>query len=476
MTRQLRSRGVSGGRAMSGGVLLLLWLGAHGCSDDQPPKYATPRDRDSGSERDSGADAGDRDGGDAQVEPEPDGGGADGGDGGGAAGDAGPEPVDPCELSAEDNTFLTMTPGANEGRFSLTTGTTGFGVAFEGPATVDCDTWSTIQVLPVQSSGAFAMPTTVIGDCVKVRELSLLRVAQGWRMVWIDNSADSTELQTMLLDDTMSGPVGDLRTTLTTNQLLEERPVLANVGGVPLVALLVTDTLGSEKTRVSTLRLDGQASMQDVVPEDADRKPIALSLAQIGAADAVLAWADASGKPGVWAQRLDLTGAAKGEPKLVTDATGGTTTVDLAPRSGNEGGALIYSTAVGGVNNEVRFRRLSSTGEFIADQIKVVSRPFQGRDASIARLGAGYVVAYRALPGGPITQNEIRLAFLTPEGDVARNSVGEMISYKVADSGAGGGRTTVRVSNDGQLLIGYIDTVDSQTVLRLVRRRLDCSL
>jgi hypothetical protein len=158
----------------------------------------------------------------------------------------------------------------------------------------------------------------------------------------------------------------------------------------------------------------------------------------------------------------------------VTDAVSGGDTVDLGTRP-EDGGGILYSVGIAGVNYEVRFRRLDQQGGFLGDEIKVIGSPLQARDASLAHLGDGYVVAYRQLPTGSATRAQLRLAFITKEGNPMRDSVGRLITTPLVDTSTSGGRVTARVSVEGELLVGFVDTdADGGPVFRLVRKRLDC--
>jgi len=485
-----RNGSKSNGRSAANVVLLIAALAAPGCGDDEGPKHATRRD--AGSEKDASPDGqvepGDRDASqstkDGAAEDE-DGGSAGrsgtGGKGssgsGGTGGSGGSQPTKPdpdrCKVSEDDNSWSTTAGLSNASQYSLTTGTTGFGVAFE-----DVMACKNIKVMPVQASGDFSVPQPQLSDdCSTIQDVSLLHVATGWRMVWVDNSAGTADLQSMVLSEDMSMIVGEMRTRLTNSLLVEQRPVLASLGGTPFVAFTAKDG-ETGKLRISTRGMDAQASLNDVLPESAERKPVNLAFRQIGNMNAVVAWTDETGSEtrGVWVQRTDLTATKVGDPVLVSDLAPAGATVDLAARDAeNEGGAIVYTSGVDAAP-EVRFRRLSATGEVLADEIKVVSGTLQGRDASMARLGGGYVIAYRALPGGPITEGELRITFVSKEGTVMRDAAGTLISYKIGTAGAGGGRTTLRVSNDGQLLVGLVDTDGTGTQIRLVRKRLDCTL
>jgi len=57
-----------------------------------------------------------------------------------------------------------------------------------------------------------------------------------------------------------------------------------------------------------------------------------------------------------------------------------------------------------------------------------------------------------------------------------RDRAGELISYKLADVSASAGRVTLRVSTDGQLLVGYMEGTGTDRKFMLIRKRLDCAL
>ena len=460
-------------------VVLLAWLGLHGCGDDSA-KPTPGKRRDAGGQMDTdasvdGSSGEDKDGSMAGGDGGP--GGRDAGPGsdddGGPAADGGKPGSEPeaCELSDDANSFAVDVPFSNDASYSVTKGSTGFGVAFHG---MGCDG---LEVMPVHSAGAFASPTKLLDDCVSVRDVSLLHVPTGWRLVWVDNSASSgAELQSMLVSENMSGSVGELRTRITDNAMLEQRPMLATVDGKPFLAFIAGDDAQGTR-RISTLVMDDKSALKDLLPDTKARKPNNLTLAQVGKDRVAVVWVEEQGMPGIWLQTTDLTGAAQGDPVQITELGSAGTAIDLATRDIGDGGALLYSVAIGGVNNEVRMRRIGPMGELVSDERKVVGAPLQGRDASFARLGGGYVVAYRALPGGPITSSEVRITFISKEGNQQHDAQGQLLTYKIADASAGGGRVTVRVSNDGQLLVGFVDqAAGGGRVLRLVRKRLDCAL
>jgi hypothetical protein len=380
--------------------------------------------------------------------------------------------VDACTEAAKQGEFSADVPFSGEGGYSLTMGTAGFGVAYLAEDAGCRSIWT----LPVLALGAIEGPKKVLSDCKTITDLTLLRVSAGWQLVWVDNADDSAEVQSTLLGEDLATPVGALRTRLTTNELHEQHPVLADVSGAPFVAFVATDP-STRKARVLGQRLDGRSELHELVPEDAGRRPIRLALTQIGAGNALLAWIDEAAETrGIWLQRLDLLGKTVEAPVQLSAFSASGSTVDFATRPPGEGGAVVYSVNVGGDNREVRFRRLSPTGELVGTEIKVVGAPLQARDASIARVGGGYCVAYRALPTAAGEQSQIRMTTISKDGVLTRDASGGLVSYPVADASADAGRVTIRLSNDGVLLVGFVDGSEDAKTIRLVRKRLDCAL
>jgi hypothetical protein len=395
--------------------------------------------------------------------------GADGGDD-----DAGMDPnqIDPtvrCEIAKENSLLELPVMFGSEAGFSIAPGVTGFGLAFQAGSCGQIDT------MPIAANGAFPAPSMLLGsDCVRLQDVALLRVSDGWRLGFVDNASGSAELQTLLLSDALTLPGDPVRSAVTNNMLRERAPVFANIAGVPHLAWIAEDLTTGER-RIERKRFDSEAKVETLLDFEAGHKPLGLAFAQLGRENAALAFVDEQGKHGIWLARLDKQAQPVGEPVLLSDFVSAGNSVDLATRE-EDGGAVLYSLDVGGVNHEVRFRRLDKDGAFLSDEVKIVGSPIQGRDASLARLGGGYAVAYRQLPGEGQPKSEIRLLFITKEGNVMRDSVGRLQSYPLADAAPNGGRISLRVSTDGQLLVAFLDDAGDGTKLRLVRKRLDCAL
>ena len=76
--------------------------------------------------------------------------------------------------------------------------------------------------------------------------------------------------------------------------------------------------------------------------------------------------------------------------------------LDLATDAG--GGAAVFGTTIAGLRSEVRARLVDGSGMPAAgtsEQV-ITLAPDSGRDATIAQLAGGYVVAYRALGATPM--------------------------------------------------------------------------
>ncbi|HTU62579.1 MAG TPA: hypothetical protein VMF89_29160, partial [Polyangiales bacterium] len=385
--------------------------------------------------------------------------------------DAGPkEPFDPredCEIVEERGELARAVSFSDESGFALTPGLTGFGVAYQS------DNCGAISVLPVASLGDYPEPKTLFPNCETIAQgVSLLYHGEGYRLRWVDNASGSGELQSLQLPSSLALPANPERSTLTNNVVRELAPVQASFASNAYLAWI--SQAGAERS----ILLQGSAASEPrtLIAADAEYAPTRLALSQLGNSTGALAFVSEAKKPGVYLLPLTAEGEPRGEPMQLTAAVSAGNTVDIATRA-EDGGAVIYSLNLG-ERREIRFRRLSTDGELISDEIKVVSFPLEGRDASISRLGGGYVVAFRSLLADDPNRAEVRVTFLTKEGNLQRDSAGNVASYVIAETSATGGRLTARVSQDGQLLVGFLDTSagDQGAQFRLIRKRLECAL
>jgi hypothetical protein len=101
----------------------------------------------------------------------------------------------------------------------------------------------------------------------------------------------------------------------------------------------------------------------------------------------------------------------------------------------------------------------------------------QGDSASVARLREavgwsagcrdGYAVVYRSYPDGG-AGTVLRLILLDAGADVVR-----AVDLTVPDVSNRGGRTTLRISGDGQLLVAWTDARADRVDMRAARIRCD---
>jgi hypothetical protein len=368
---------------------------------------------------------------------------------------------------------------ADEGGFALVPSfVTGFGVAFHAttPET-SCD--ENIKVAQLETTGALQTPVSLLSDCKTITDVALLGIADGWQLAWVDNATNSRELHTAQLaglDEAMQIGIEGRVTLTSDNDDQELRPTLAMIGKRPFLTWITSRVEGPSGMRVDRRRVMGRFIDEDesfaIVDEAADHLPQALALTRVAMEGrSALAWVGPQSKPGVWLQPLDETGHARGTPHKLTDRVGASSSVDVAHRL--DGAAVVYSIVIDDLP-QVRFRRLDELGDPRDDERALISPPLRAQDASLASLGGSYAVAYRALPGDGQASPEIRLMFVSREGNVTRDSAGRPISFFVAESTLSTGRTYVEVSNDGLLMIGWLDAGEDTNRLKVARRRLDC--
>jgi hypothetical protein len=384
----------------------------------------------------------------------------------GGAGFAPEIDVSACSI-ANDESFEIAVPFVRDG-FAIAAGHTDFGLAHLR----DAQCKHGIDAALVSSSSGIPTPHTVMEGCDTMRDVTLTGLPDGYQLAWTDNATNTIELHTLKLDAKLEAADDAERTTLTQNALFERSPVAAALNGEPVIAW-VGDASG--KRRILVQRPGGTAV--EPVPESAGREPIELAFGQVGPEHLVLAWVEEVANRGIWLLPLTGDGAALGEPTQLTNFAAPGSTVDVAGRV-EDGGAVVYSVGIDQTSFEVRWRRLWADGTQRGEEVKVVSSPLQGKDASIARLGGGYVIAYRAIPDGRVvTEPEIRLAFVSKDGNLSKDPQGRLISFPVVSAARDGSPIQAEISVDGQLLLAFVDGSDSEeNVLRVVRRRLDCPL
>jgi hypothetical protein len=381
--------------------------------------------------------------------------------------------VTTCQIADEDIWDPAQVDFADQGGFSLKAGgKTGFGLAYRSINGDACP--ENVNVMRIPSSEGFEPTRALFTDCHIVRNLALLGTADGWQATWVYNETGSAELHSLELDADMNPAEGAERIRVTENELEQEtQPVLTELDGRPLAAWFTTPPLANDdgfpiRTRV----LDGESEVNTIMEKAAGHAPQALGLSATNADNAALAWVSTTENPGVWLQRLDHDGAANGDPMLLNDRVGASASIDVASRA-KGGGAVLYTIEIDGIP-QVRFRRLSETGEPVDIERTLIGPPLRAQAASLHEIGGGYAVVYRALPGQGLTEPEVRLTFVTKEGNPTRDSNGQFISFPIGAADVSDGRTSVAVSIDGAIMVAWTDadTATGHNLLKVVRRKL----
>jgi hypothetical protein len=393
-------------------------------------------------------------------------------DGGPAAGDAAlsgddagePGETNPCKVAEEQSELTRPIEFLDEAGFAIAPGVTGFGLAYQITGTcVDA-----VANLSISGSGELGRPGVSFDECNRVYDVSLQHESTGFRLAWTDNTTGRLELYSILLSNELAVQSSAGRKQITMNTLSERGLAQATIAGTGYLAWLQSDSTSKPDLRLQ--RSDGTGNVRTLVAANSGYEVTRYALAQLGKTTGALAFISEGERSGLWLQPLDEVAAPSGTVTLLNSAAGTANTIDLATRQ-EDGGAVVYSVSNSEASHDVRFRRLNANGAVVSDEVKITPN---ASDPSLARLGDGYVIAYRTLPTDKAPQSRVSLTFVTKEGNTRLDSAGRLVSYPIADAGTGGGRITARVSVDGQLLVVFVDGEAGK--LRVIRKRLDCAL
>jgi hypothetical protein len=288
------------------------------------------------------------------------------------------------------------------------------------------------------------------------REPAIVSTGGGWLLAWVGNQLGNFEIFTQAVGGDLS-PVGT-PTRLTTSLDADRTPSLVALPtGTNVLAAWVnvagkTDSLAMTRVLASTGVPSGAARMVTMMDSSVEAPTLAYR-----SAGAVLGWGDgARVPPAAMVLALDAVGGGSGTAAPVSSEGNTDGSVDLTMDA--FGGAMVFGALVAGVRPEIRVRLLDETGTPVESER--VATPSTGRDASIAAFAGGYVVAYRST--GALST--IRIAFLDAQGDFLSET-------DLATAETAGGRTTVRVTNEGRILVTWADTTATTTRIRAVRVR-----
>jgi hypothetical protein len=309
----------------------------------------------------------------------------------------------------------------------------------------------------VSSTGTVGTEAALTSDPSNEASPTIVPVGTSWLTAFTDNEgATSFELRTMTVGPGLAPTATPTRLTTTATQL-EDNPVLLNTATGVLAAWVEDDMLATTRIgRALALTTSGTASgtVQTTTPGANKPGQIVLGLLDPGPA---LVWAEGvGGTSSVLMQPLRATGALNGALATLSTEANADGTVDAALTT--SGGAVVFGALVSGVRREVRFRALDMDGTPIGSETILTAFPSAGSDASIAQFAGGYAVSYRRVAtGGDPAQ--IRLLLVSALGEVLDDVV-------VAQAQDSGGRTTLRVSGDGQIGISWADRQSAGTDIR----------
>jgi hypothetical protein len=331
------------------------------------------------------------------------------------------------------------------------------------------DGFPQVRLARIPSTTGDATRVTVTEGTIVHDEPAVATVASGYLVSWIDN----TEADYEIYARTVAGETLGTVARVTTRAGRDDSPSLVNVGENVIVSWVENrDTVRVPFTQLLSASGASMGSSHEITAPESLGRP---SLAPRGGG-AVLLYAESGVTlPDVSLQRLDSSGVPAGAPEVMSTEhnAGGDVDVGLTPRDG----AAVFTALIGGVRREVRVRLLDGTGTPGMSEFALNEGVEQGDSASVARLREavgwsagcrdGYAVVYRSYPDGG-TRAVLRLILLDAGADVVR-----AVDLDVPDVSNRGGRTTLRISADGQLLVAWTDARTDRIDIRAARIRCD---
>jgi hypothetical protein len=480
MTAQVNSAEPSLLRLLRLVVSALILVAPIGCGgDDDDGVHTTPMPRDAGGEEDGGGGDFEIDG-DVPLPMAPDAGRA-------IPGDPPPE-LEDSQCAVDTNklyALATLDRPPVPMQLAVDPIESHFGAVFIGDSEQCIDA---LYLADIHGAAGVGEPevTMVADECTTVTHAALAHTGEHWLLGMVDARMDSYDVWVQ------AHRSGSEPHRVSENLGQENQLQLAVVGSGKDATLAVmaawverdADT-GATSLNVRPLSLDGEPTGDVVVIEPAGMYSFtSVSLARVGPRYAGLAYmrSDGMGANEIVFDVLSIeTGERDRDPWVLTGQAGPFGTVDLGTdpqfcRRGacvdsdapeiDEGGGLIYSAGEGD-SRQLWIQRIDQNGEAAtlmsggslggaAPPERVVGPPYKATDASIVKLGVGFAVAYRALPGGMVTSPRIRVHFLDRLGSEEGKS-------DVALASEFGGRTAIEVALDGRITLGWTDTDEDGT-------------
>jgi hypothetical protein len=347
-----------------------------------------------------------------------------------------------------------------------------FGLAYldKSPKCIDA-----VYLAQLQGASGLGMPeiSTAIDDCTTVDHVAITHNGDAWLFASVDARMDQRDLwvQAYLPGSTHTAH------RLTNSLVLKREIALSALGSDSAIAAWVEDDTagGSHALNVRLLTSEGDPTAEPVVIEQSTSKTYAgLALAPIGTDFIALGYrrGDNAGHSEMVLQMLAVGTAKPDRDAWVLTTEGGPFgNIDIS--SDDEGAGVIYSL-VQGTSKQLWFQRLDLTGHAAPVMSgartggpmaasRVVGPPLNAVDASLAKLPNGFIVAYRAMPGGSVSSPRIRVHFLDRFGRVIAES-------DVALAQSFGGRAAIEAAYDGRVVVAWSDQAeDGKTTTTAVK-------
>lgn len=307
----------------------------------------------------------------------------------------------------------------------------------------------------LSSSGARGVVQRITTRSGAKRSPTIAAVGTSWVVAWVDNDSGTFELRTLGVASDLS-PGGTVHDLTATAAQAEDNPIFLNASAGLMLAWVEDDmTALTRVARAQRVGTDGAPSGTPGTASSTGQRPGQLAFGELEGGPA-LVWSEGiGGTATVYLQGITSAGAVRGSRVQVSTEANADGTVDAALLP--TGGAVVFGALVDGIRHEIRFREVPPDGMVSALQAEQILA--QGAGASIARFAGGYAISYRA-PATTDTPEQIRLMLVQSNGD-------PVADIPVIEAPAEGGRTTVRVSGDGQIAITWADSTPGGTDVRV---------
>lgn len=347
-----------------------------------------------------------------------------------------------------------------------------FGMAFVDESETCVDAVYLAELHGGDAQGAPEV-SVALDECAAIEQAALVHTGERWLFATVDSRTPPSDLWVQAEDD------GDGVTPYRlTDGTIEETDVA--LGAFDAESVLIAWVERDISTNHSALKArvlepDGEPREDEVIIDQGDGFFYTIpSLSRLGGAMGLVynRITPEGGSEAVLELLDPATGERVRDPWVLTETAGAQPSVDLA--TDDEGGGVVYSSDGGGDARHLWFIQLDENGDPApvmsgtmvggpSDPRRIVNSPFRAVDASAVKLFRGFAVAYRALAAGAIDSPRLKVLFLDRVGRVIGDS-------EAALSTPYGGRTSIEISPDGRLTLGWSDTTEEGvTTIRMAR-------